>query len=374
MFRNREGKLPPPKFFAEALASLSIAYPDAVLAPELLKQIEQHLIREWQNGQSGPDAAKATCSCDGTTITMSPAVVSPTGEVREPLPKGAARPPKGAKRDGTIPNVESVREAKSLTDARTRHGAAIAAVEAKTSVLARLNAKTASGSRSSEDKTRLEVAASELERAITELTQAEKELQEAQQSAPWVNRHIPVPTLPNPEAPSQVQQQLTAKAKAKTKAKPRSRVRGPNADPNQLLLGLEAIPDPSAEGYSARLLLRPSYVPVASIKEATQTLLTFIVEHNLTRGNMGGVAGRLSTLKDGPVGQIDFSGKVTILRPDLISSDLTDDDHRIESSGSVPYSQQPHSQPQEKLEEPDEDVVAALLDDFAAARARDGGR
>lgn len=83
---------------------------------------------------------------------------------------------KPAKRDGTIPNVESVREAKSLTDARTRHGAAIAAVEAKTSVLARLNAKTASGSRSSEDKTRLEVAASELERAITELTQAEKEL------------------------------------------------------------------------------------------------------------------------------------------------------------------------------------------------------
>ncbi len=374
MFRNREGKLPPPKFFAEALASLSIAYPDAVLAPELLKQIEQHLIREWQNGQSGPDAAKATCSCDGTTITMSPAVVSPTGEVREPLPKGAARPPKGAKRDGTIPNVESVRESKSLTDARTRHGAAIAVVEAKTSVLARLNAKTASGSRSSEDKRRLDVAASELERAMTELTQAEKELQEAQQSAPWVNRHITVPTLPKPEATLEVQQhQPTAKAKAK--AKPKSRVRGPNADPNQLLLGLEAIPDPSAEGYPARLLLRPSYVPVASIKEATQTLLTFIVEHSLTRGNMGGVAGRLSTLKDGPVGQIDFSGNVTILRPDLFpSSDLTSDDHRIESSGSVPYSQQPHSNAEEGLQEPDDDLVAALLDDFAAARARDGGR
>ena len=395
MWESRQGQLPPAKFFAEALATLSAAYPDAVFEPGLLKRLEYHLIREWQRGQSGPNAAKATCSCDGRTITMSPVVVSPSGELREPLPKGSVRPPKGAKRDGVIPTLESLRESKSLTDARRRHAEAIAAVEAKTALLADLNAAIATGA--TKDKSRrLDKAAHDLETAMSGLAQAESDLLKAKEAAKWINRQIPVPTLPKQEA--QVHQPCTAcsesaaQSAAQSAAEPaaepaaqsgavaegkkKGRRSQQRTDSTQMFLGLEAVPSAEAPSRHNRLLkIKAAFVPVSTIDEARQKLLDFIVEHGLTIGNFGGVAGEISSGRHGVVAQIGFTGGVTILRPDLISNAVIAENRQLESSTPEPYrmeeseSREPHTA---VSDDPDDDLVAKLLDDFAAARAMDG--
>lgn len=386
MWESRQGQLPPAKFFAEALATLSAAYPDAVFEPGLLKRLEYHLIREWQRGQSGPNAAKATCSCDGRTITMSPVVVSPSGELREPLPKGSVRPPKGAKRDGVIPTLESLRESKSLTDARRRHAEAIAAVEAKTAALADLNAAMAGGATKDITK-RLDKAARELETAMSGLAQAESDFLKAKEAAKWINRQIPVPTLPKQEA--QVQKpcnacsaseaESAAEAAAQSAAvaeRKKGRRSQRKTDSTQMFLGLEAVPSAEAPSRHNRLLkIKATFVPVSTIDEARQKLLDFIVEHGLTIGNFGGVAGEISSGRDGVVAQIGFTGGVTILRPDLISNAVIAENRQLESSTPEPYrmeeseSREPHTA---VSDDPDDDLVAKLLDDFAAARAMDG--
>lgn len=390
MWESRQGQLPPAKFFAEALATLSAAYPDAVFEPGLLKRLEYHLIREWQRGQSGPNAAKATCSCDGRTITMSPVVVSPSGELREPLPKGSVRPPKGAKRDGVIPTLESLRESKSLTDARRRHAEAIAAVEAKTALLADLNAAMATGA--TKDKSRrLDKAAHDLETAMSGLAQAESDLLKAKEAAKWINRQIPVPTLPKQEA--QVHQPCTAcsasaaqsaaepaaepaaQSGAVAEGKKKGRRSQQKTDSTQMFLGLEAVPSAEAPSRHNRLLkIKAAFVPVSTIDEARQKLLDFIVEHGLTIGNFGGVAGEISSGRDGVVAQIGFTGGVTILRPDLIPGAVIAENRQLESSTSEPYRMEEleSREPQTPSDDPDDDLVAKLLDDFAAARTLDG--
>ena len=386
MWESRQGQLPPAKFFAEALATLSAAYPDAVFEPGLLKRLEYHLIREWQRGQSGPNAAKATCSCDGRTITMSPVVVSPSGELREPLPKGSVRPPKGAKRDGVIPTLESLRESKSLTDARRRHAEAIAAVEAKTAALADLNAAMAGGATKDITK-RLDKAARELETAMSGLAQAESDFLKAKEAAKWINRQIPVPTLPKQEAQvhkpcnacSASEAESLAEAAAQSAAvaeRKKGRRSQRKTDSTQMFLGLEAVPSAEAPSRHNRLLkIKATFVPVSTIDEARQKLLDFIVEHGLTIGNFGGVAGEISSGRDGVVAQIGFTGGVTILRPDLISNAVIAENRQLESSEPEPYrmeeseSREPHTA---VSDDPDDDLVAKLLDDFAAARAMDG--
>lgn len=115
-WKSREHKEPPPQFFADVVAYLHRAYPNASLSRIRLEELKPFLIAEWRQGQNAHDAAKATCACDGREILPSPA----TGVF---LPKHAVRPPPGALR-GTVYGLDELREPSRL--AKLRVGVALA--------------------------------------------------------------------------------------------------------------------------------------------------------------------------------------------------------------------------------------------------------
>lgn len=115
-WKSRESKEPPPQFFADVVAYLHRAYPNASLSRMRMEELKPFLIAEWRQGQNAHDAAKATCACDGREILPSPA----TGVF---LPKRAVRPPPGALR-GTVYGLDELREPSPL--AKLRVGVALA--------------------------------------------------------------------------------------------------------------------------------------------------------------------------------------------------------------------------------------------------------
>jgi hypothetical protein len=102
MWKSRIDKEPSPQFFADVVAYLSRAYPQAQLTRQRMKEMKPFLLAEWRNGQSAQDAAKATCACDGVNIVRSPATYIA-------LEKRSVLPPKGAVR-GDVFGVEDLRE------------------------------------------------------------------------------------------------------------------------------------------------------------------------------------------------------------------------------------------------------------------------
>jgi len=120
-WKSREGVEPPPQFFADAIAYLRRAYPGASLGREVILQLRPHLVGQWRIGQSGPKAAAATCSCDGTRITPSPAS-------QVDLPRLVARPPKGASRSDVF-GVDDLREVGRLPKLRMQAAVAARQVE-----------------------------------------------------------------------------------------------------------------------------------------------------------------------------------------------------------------------------------------------------
>jgi hypothetical protein len=118
VWKSREDKAPPPQFFADVIGYLHHAFPGAALTREALEALAPHLVQEWRNGQSARNAAKATCSCDGRVITVSPAAQVQLG-------KRSVLPPVGASR-GTLFGIESLRERREIAALRVK-----AAVEAR---------------------------------------------------------------------------------------------------------------------------------------------------------------------------------------------------------------------------------------------------
>ena len=102
MWKSRIDKEPSPQFFADVVAYLSRAYPQAQLTRQRMTEMKPFLLAEWRNGQSAQDAAKATCACDGVNIVRSPATYIA-------LEKRSVLPPKGAVR-GDVFGVEDLRE------------------------------------------------------------------------------------------------------------------------------------------------------------------------------------------------------------------------------------------------------------------------
>ena len=110
MWKSRADKLPPAQFFADLIAHLRNLYPGASLDEKLARAMRDIWVAEWRAGQSAQDTAKATCSCDGTTIV-------PSAGAGRDLGKRLARPPKGVKR-GDFVAPEDLREATPLAAAR----------------------------------------------------------------------------------------------------------------------------------------------------------------------------------------------------------------------------------------------------------------
>lgn len=140
-WKSREGVEPPAQFFADAIAYLRRAYPGASLGRDVILQLRPHLVGQWRIGQSGPKAAAATCSCDGTRITPSPAS-------QVDLPRLVARPPKGASRTDVF-GVEDLREVGRLPKLRMQAAVAARQVEhyqaARAELAQRLMAATENG-------------------------------------------------------------------------------------------------------------------------------------------------------------------------------------------------------------------------------------
>jgi hypothetical protein len=193
MWKSRADKNPPPTYFAEVVAYLNRAFPLATLDRATMAKLEPYLTAEWRNGQSAAGAAKATCSCDGTTITMSPATVDPAGSSRKPLPKRAVLPPKGAKR-ATVRayGIEELREPAGLTQARLRAEIARHQVDFYAEQIASHEAQLAElgeQSRAQGKKRTLEATLRELREgqveALREHEQAQTELDQLLAVAPW---------------------------------------------------------------------------------------------------------------------------------------------------------------------------------------------
>jgi hypothetical protein len=110
MWKSRADKLPPAQFFADLIVHLRNLYPGARLDEKLARAMRDIWVAEWRAGQSAQDTAKATCSCDGTTIV-------PSAGAGRDLGKRLARPPKGAKR-GDFVAPDELREVTPLAAAR----------------------------------------------------------------------------------------------------------------------------------------------------------------------------------------------------------------------------------------------------------------
>lgn len=116
MWGSRKDKNPSPQFYADVIAHLVRAYPHAAIDREVILGLKDFLINEWRNGQSGRDAAAATCSCDGKQII-------PSAAAGIFLAKRSALPPKGAKREtpespAPVFGAEDLREPPFLTRMR----------------------------------------------------------------------------------------------------------------------------------------------------------------------------------------------------------------------------------------------------------------
>lgn len=173
-WKSREGVDPPPQFFADAIAYLRRAYPGASLGREVILQLRPHLVGQWRIGQSGPKAAAATCSCDGTRITPSPAS-------QVDLPRLVARPPKGASRSDIF-GVDDLREVGRLPKLRMQAAVAARQVEhyqaARAELAMKLMAATENGREGRAFARRLMQAEQELSNHMVRLAELRTQIGE----------------------------------------------------------------------------------------------------------------------------------------------------------------------------------------------------
>lgn len=111
MLKSRIGKLPPPNYYMQIMAYLAQAYPDAIITQLSMAGLKEAWDELWLRGRNAEVAAKTTCSCDGKTITLSPAFRLP------PLPRGVYRAPTKLQR-GQLPDPRLYRETVAIEKAK----------------------------------------------------------------------------------------------------------------------------------------------------------------------------------------------------------------------------------------------------------------
>lgn len=116
-WKSRIGKQPPSNFYAQVLAYLAAAYPQASISGASVSALKPLWDDLWLEGRTAEVVAKSTCSCDGKTITPSPVLAVPK------LPKGAIRGPVGVAR-GTLFEPSQIRGSTEI-EAQKRKRSAI---------------------------------------------------------------------------------------------------------------------------------------------------------------------------------------------------------------------------------------------------------
>lgn len=191
-WKSRIDRDPPPQFFADVVAYLYRAYPQATVSRARMEQLKPFLIAEWRSGQSAHDAAKATCACDGREIVPSPATSVYLG-------KRQVRPPQGATR-GMVFGLDDLREPANLAKLRVGIAMAQRNAEYEESKVAQADAKLQSA-RSDGARLRLRSQIDRAAAAAREYRAEERTLREQLASVlggagfalpePWVTPRLP---------------------------------------------------------------------------------------------------------------------------------------------------------------------------------------
>lgn len=114
-WRKRVGLEPPPNFWADFLANVSVVFPRAVLSDSELRKIYTLVVDEWREGVALHSIVRQLCSCDdGVNVSASPGALARLGRHR-----GVARAPIGAAR-GEVFDLGRVRDSKAVGDALAR--------------------------------------------------------------------------------------------------------------------------------------------------------------------------------------------------------------------------------------------------------------
>lgn len=108
MWKSREGKDPPPQFWADFVAATNVVFPAATLGKETLVALYRLAVDEWRAGRQVHVIVRQLCSCDGSTVVPSPAAERRLGKTR-----GIARPPEKARR-GDIFGIDEIRDPAAL--------------------------------------------------------------------------------------------------------------------------------------------------------------------------------------------------------------------------------------------------------------------
>lgn len=104
MWKTREGKEPPPQFWADFVATTNLIFPGASLQKETLTTLYRLAVDEWREGRPVHVVVRQLCSCDGSTVVPSQAAEQRLGRTR-----GIARPPERARR-GEVFGVDELRD------------------------------------------------------------------------------------------------------------------------------------------------------------------------------------------------------------------------------------------------------------------------
>lgn len=166
-WRKRVGLEPPPNFWADFLANVSVVFPRAVLSDSELRKIYTLVVDEWREGVALHSIVRQLCSCDdGVNVSASPGALARLGRHR-----GVARAPIGAVR-GEVFEMDELRDSKAVGDALAKLHI----------VAARIRAVQSGKSPDS----------SKLDSMVLEHQQLSRKLEELRRSAFWV--------APTPEA------------------------------------------------------------------------------------------------------------------------------------------------------------------------------
>lgn len=171
-WRKRVGLEPPPNFWADFLANVSVVFPRAVLSDSELRKIYTLVVDEWREGVALHSIVRQLCSCDdGVNVSASPGALARLGRHR-----GVARAPIGAVR-GEVFDLGRLRDSKAVGDALAKLHL----------VAARIRAVQSGKSPDS----------SKLDSMVLEHQQLSRQLEELQRSAFWV-----APTAAEVEQPA----------------------------------------------------------------------------------------------------------------------------------------------------------------------------
>ena len=347
MWKSRADKLPPAQFFADLIAHLRNLYPGASLDEKLARAMRDIWVAEWRAGQSAQDTAKATCSCDGTTIV-------PSAGAGRDLGKRLARPPKGAKR-GEVVAPDDLREVTPLAAARReaeRYAQAFDRVRTVTLKLLQVKGWSAAKAlRLQKLRSTLGEIKAKHEAAVAKYESVRRSRKEAKEPELYTKPlgavgltlrpdELPEPPPSKEKKPPKGPKPAKEEKPAKATRPPNGKVSAEEMRPTQSSHGrsdssvamvkpvpqsglggnftvlLEAVPNANFSGsphedgrHRAEVRIPAQSVPVSSLGGARALVQAFINDNRLGSGNFTPATGRVR-LDGKPFAYVSFNGRI----------------------------------------------------------------